>query len=112
VRSSPRHGRMLRGGRGLVFRRPRASGLAADLPERGRGGFTQPVHVTHAGDGSGRTFVVEQAGRIRILDNGALLPTPYLDLASVNPPRLIAGGEQGLLSVAFPPGSLRKDIST
>ena len=68
------------------------------------GGFTQPVHVTHAGDGSGRIFVVEQGGRIRILDNGVVLPVPFLDLASLNPPRLVAGGEQGLLSVAFPPG--------
>ena len=70
--------------------------------------FAQPVHVTHAGDGSGRIFVVEQAGRIRILDNGAVLPTSFLDLASVIPPRLIAGGEQGLLSVAFPPGFAAK----
>ena len=72
------------------------------------GGFAQPVHVTHAGDGSGRIFVVEQAGRIRILDNGVVLPVPFLDLASLVPPRVVAGGEQGLLSVAFPPGSAAK----
>ncbi|MCP2501109.1 MAG: PQQ-dependent sugar dehydrogenase [Deltaproteobacteria bacterium] len=72
------------------------------------GGFASPVHVTHAGDGSGRIFVVEQAGRIRILDNGAVLPVPFLDLASLIPPRLVAGGEQGLLSVAFPPGFAAK----
>jgi glucose/arabinose dehydrogenase len=72
------------------------------------GGFVSPVHVTHAGDGSGRIFVVEQAGRIRILDNGVVLPVPFLDLATLNPPRLIAGGEQGLLSVAFPPGFAAK----
>jgi len=71
-------------------------------------GFASPVHVTHAGDGRGRIFVVEQAGRIRILDNGAVLPTSFLDLASMNPPRLVAGGEQGLLSVAFPPGFAAK----
>jgi glucose/arabinose dehydrogenase len=48
---------------------------------------------------------VEQGGTIRIiLDNGVVLPTPFLDLASLNPPRLVAGGERGLLSVAFPPG--------
>jgi glucose/arabinose dehydrogenase len=63
-------------------------------------GFVQPVHVTHAGDGSGRIFVVEQAGRIRILDNGVVFPTPFLDIAS----RVASVGEQGLLSVAFPPG--------
>jgi len=63
-------------------------------------GFTRPVQVTHAGDGSGRIFVVEQEGRIRILDNGVVLPIPFLDIAS----RVASVGEQGLLSVAFPPG--------
>ena len=77
-------------------------------PLPGGGGVRSPVHVTHAGDGSGRIFVVEQAGRIRILDNGVVLPVPFLDLASLIPPRLIAGGEQGLLSVAFPPGFAAK----
>jgi glucose/arabinose dehydrogenase len=51
---------------------------------------------------------VEQAGRIRILDNGVVRPSPFLDLASLAPPRLVAGGEQGLLSVAFPPGYASK----
>ena len=37
-----------------------------------------------------------------------MLPAPFLDLASLNPPRLVAGGEQGLLSVAFPPGFAAK----
>jgi glucose/arabinose dehydrogenase len=64
------------------------------------GGFVQPVHVTHAGDGSGRIFVAEQGGKIRILDNGSLLPASFLDISS----RVICCGEQGLLSVAFPPG--------
>ena len=64
------------------------------------GGFVQPVHLAHAGDGSGRIFVVEQAGRIRILDNGVALPSPFLDISS----RVLCCGEQGLLSVAFPPG--------
>jgi len=68
------------------------------------GGFNLPVHVTHAGDGSGRLFVVEQEGRIRILDNGVALPTPFLDVSS----RVLCCGEQGLLSVAFPPGFAAK----
>ena len=68
------------------------------------GGFALPVHVTHAGDGSGRTFVVEQAGRVRILDNGVALPSPFLDVSS----RVLCCGEQGLLSVAFPPGFASK----
>ena len=69
------------------------------------GGFVQPVHVTHAGDGSDRIFVVEQAGRIRILDNnGVVLRSPFLDISA----KLACCGEQGLLSVAFPPGFAAK----
>jgi len=68
------------------------------------GGFVQPVHVAHAGDGSERIFVVEQAGRIRILDNGVVLPSPFLDISA----KLACCGEQGLLSVAFPPGFASK----
>ncbi|MBI5740444.1 MAG: PQQ-dependent sugar dehydrogenase [Nitrospirae bacterium] len=64
-------------------------------------GFSRPVHVTHAGDGSGRVFVVEKAGRIRIVRNGIVQQTPFLDISSRV---LSAGGEQGLLSAAFPPG--------
>jgi glucose/arabinose dehydrogenase len=64
------------------------------------GGFVLPVHVAHAGDGTGRVFVVEQGGRIRILDNGAVLPDPFLDISA----GVACCGEQGLLSVAFPPG--------
>jgi glucose/arabinose dehydrogenase len=63
-------------------------------------GFEAPLHVTHAGDGSGRLFVVEQAGRIRVVRDGAVLPEPFLDIAD----RVTAGGERGLLGLAFPPG--------
>ncbi len=69
------------------------------------GGLVQPVAIAHAGDNSGRMFVVERAGRIRIVKNGALLPTPFLDISS----RVQSGYvEQGLLSVAFPPGYASK----
>ena len=60
----------------------------------------QPVFAGHAGDGSGRLFVVEKAGTIRILQDGALLPQPFLDISDrVNS----ASGERGLLGLAFPP---------
>ena len=64
------------------------------------GGLTNPVYLTHAGDGSGRLFVVERAGTIRVISNGVLLPAPYLDIHSQ-----VESGyeEQGLLSVAFDP---------
>lgn len=60
----------------------------------------QPVQITHAGDGTGRLFVVEKAGRIRILEGGVLLAPPFLDITSQV---LSRGFEQGLLSVAFHP---------
>ena len=63
-------------------------------------GLTQPVFITNADDGSGRLFIVERAGRILILDNGILLPTPYLDIRSIVNS---ASGEQGLLALAFHP---------
>jgi glucose/arabinose dehydrogenase len=63
------------------------------------GGLDSPVYVTGAGDGSGRLFIVEQIGRIRIVKNGVLLPTPFLDIRSL----VASGGERGLLSVAFHP---------
>jgi glucose/arabinose dehydrogenase len=59
-------------------------------------GFVQPLFVTHAGDGSGRLFVVEKGGTIRLLDG-----TLVLDISDrVN----ASGSEQGLLGLAFDPG--------
>jgi glucose/arabinose dehydrogenase len=68
------------------------------------GGLEMPVSLTHAGDGSGRLFVVEQAGRIRIVKDGAIQST-FLDITGrVRSPEDGGGNEEGLLSVAFPPG--------
>ncbi len=64
--------------------------------------LSSPVHVPNAGDGSGRLFIVEQEGRIRIRKAGALLNTPFLDISGIE--RVLCCGEEGLLSVAFPPG--------
>jgi hypothetical protein len=64
-------------------------------------GLQEPVHATHAGDGSGRIFVVERSGRIRIIKNGALLNTPFLNITGRVRDQ---SSEQGLLSVTFPPG--------
>jgi glucose/arabinose dehydrogenase len=62
-------------------------------------GLDSPVFITNAGDGSGRLFVVEQGGEIRIIDNGTLLPTPFLDLGG----DIDVGSERGLLGLAFHP---------
>ncbi|MGH2541962.1 MAG: PQQ-dependent sugar dehydrogenase, partial [Ardenticatenaceae bacterium] len=63
------------------------------------GGLSSPVYVTHAGDGSERIFIVEQVGRIRIFQDGALLSPAFLDIGD----RVSCCGEQGLLGLAFPP---------
>jgi len=64
-------------------------------------GLTQPVAVANAGDGSGRLFVLERAGRVRIVDAGGdLLPTPFLD---VDADVLSNFSERGLLGLAFHP---------
>ncbi|HWV57020.1 MAG TPA: PQQ-dependent sugar dehydrogenase, partial [Longimicrobiales bacterium] len=65
-------------------------------------GLTSPVHITSA-PGDPRLFVVEQPGTIRIIDNGQLLPEPFLDITS----KVRSGGERGLLSVAFHPDYAR-----
>lgn len=61
--------------------------------------LSKPVFVTSARDGTGRLFIVEQTGRIRIWSNGALLATPLLNLSG----SVSGGGEQGLLGLAFHP---------
>jgi hypothetical protein len=49
-------------------------------------GFHDPVGVTAANDGSGSIFVVERAGRVRVVDkNGKVLPEPFIDLTNFNP---------------------------
>lgn len=64
-------------------------------------GLSQPLFVTHAGDGSGRLFVLERAGRIRIIDpGGSLRSTAFLDIAALVGD---GGSEQGLLGLAFHP---------
>ncbi len=63
-------------------------------------GFMLPVHIAMPDDGSNRLFVVEKAGRIQIIQDGAKLPTPFLD---INDRVGYSCNECGLLSVAFPP---------
>lgn len=83
--------------------RPVAAQLLDDLMFveyfRGVAGVTS---ITHAGDGSGRLFITEQVGRVLIHDGQSLIQTPFLDIRD----RVQAGGERGLLSVAFHPNYL------
>ena len=62
-------------------------------------GLQYPVDINHAGDGSNRLFVIEQEGRIKIIRNGALESTPFLDITD----RVRCCGERGLLGIAFHP---------
>jgi len=62
-------------------------------------GLQQPVFLTHAGDGSDRKFIVEQGGRILVVQPGSTTPTVFLDIRS----RVLSGGERGLLGLAFHP---------
>lgn len=61
-------------------------------------GLDRPLFLT-APAGDSRLFIVEQSGAVKILQNGAVLPTPFLDLSS----SVDTSGERGLLGMAFDP---------
>jgi len=61
-------------------------------------GLSKPLYVTSPPADS-RLFIVEQGGKVRILANGSLRATPFLDITS----KVLTGGERGLLSIAFHP---------
>ena len=63
--------------------------------------FTNPLDFEYADDGSGRVFVVEQAGIIKVFQNDSSATTSkiFLDISA----RVISGGELGLLGLAFHP---------
>lgn len=62
-------------------------------------GLNAPAYATTPPLDPNRLFIVEQAGRIRIVENGTLLAAPFLDITE----RVSAGGERGLFSMAFHP---------
>lgn len=63
-------------------------------------GLTRPLFVTPVPDDTGRLFVVDQPGQILIIQDGALLETPFLDISEIVND---GGNEQGLLGLAFHP---------
>jgi glucose/arabinose dehydrogenase len=77
---------------------PLPPGLTLRLDPFISAGLTEPVFLAQPLD-NGRIFVVEQPGRIRVVRDGVLQTTPFLDITG----RVLAGGERGLLSVAFHP---------
>jgi glucose/arabinose dehydrogenase len=62
-------------------------------------GLASPVGIYHAGDGSRRLFILQQAGQILIHDGAQVRPTPFLDIATL----VSCCGERGLLGLAFHP---------
>ena len=66
-------------------------------------GLARPVSLTHAGDGSGRLFIVQQGGEVLIHDGRRVLPRPFLDLSEL----VSCCGERGLLDIAFHPDYAR-----
>lgn len=92
-------------------RAPNASPMPSETPRPSVAGdgivlqviadlLDSPVDVTTAGDGTGRIFVVEQGGTVRIVADDRLATEPFLDISD----RLTSGGERGLLGLAFHPG--------
>src|SRR5207245_6787398 len=73
---------------------PPALALSASVSD-----LASPTGMEVPNDGTGRLFVLEQGGRIRIIQNGALVATPFLDITS----KVESGGEKGLLGLAFHP---------
>ena len=79
----------------LAFPGPAQAARLAKIAD----GLNQPLYVTQApGDGT-RLFVVLKGGAIRVMKNGSLLRTPFLNLRG----KVSTGGEQGLLGLAFDP---------
>src|SRR5438270_3605413 len=62
-------------------------------------GLTSPVDFEFPNDGTGRFFILEQTGKVRIIQGGVLLSSPFLDITNL----LESGGEKGLLGLAFHP---------
>jgi glucose/arabinose dehydrogenase len=76
-----------------------ASARSRDLQLAPVATFAAPVYATWAPGEPTNLYVVEQAGRIMVLQNGTVRATPFLDIRSI----VQSGGEEGLLSVAFDP---------
>jgi hypothetical protein len=76
-----------------------ASGRAPHLALRDVGAFDAPIYITHAPGVPGMLYVVEQSGRIRVVDHGTVRSTAMLNISG----RISYGGERGLLSMAFDP---------
>ena len=85
--------------RSIDLREPAALGSGQLRVTRITGGFSSPLGVVNADDGSGRLFVVQRDGRVRVVKSRKIQPGNFLNVGS----RITAGGERGLLGLAFHP---------
>src|SRR6185436_3364063 len=84
---------------GTIVFGQRESALSVVMSRVYASGFTSPVAFVQDSTNNSRQFVVEQGGRIRVVENGSVLPTDFLNLsASVS-----CCGERGLLGMALSP---------
>lgn len=91
-------------GAGLIFRDSPPEAAAIQLTSVAVG-FNRPIYATHAGDGTGRLFVLEQSGKIWILQDDQRTTVPFLDVSALISPTALTQRytEQGLLGLAFHP---------
>lgn len=85
--------------RSIDLREPAALSTNQLTVVRVTGGLSSPLGVVNAGDGSGRLFVVQRDGRVRVVKSRKLQAGNFLNVGS----RITAGGERGLLGLAFHP---------
>ena len=62
-------------------------------------GLSSPLLLTNAADGTGRIFIVQQGGIIKVVQPGSRTPTDFLNITT----KVLSGGERGLLGLAFHP---------
>jgi glucose/arabinose dehydrogenase len=86
----------------IVLARGFSDHAGADVPDVALtpiGTFAQPLFVTSPPGDPARIFVVEREGTVRVVKDGVVLPTPFINVAD----EIGGGGERGLLSIAFAP---------
>jgi glucose/arabinose dehydrogenase len=95
------------GGDGEAQAGGQGSGKSGSVKLEKLGDFKSPLYVAQAPGFDERLFVVQKAGKVRVIDHGKLRPKPFLDIHE----RVRSGGvEQGLLSIAFAPDFFRSGL--
>ncbi len=88
---------------GLAFGTGSAAQAQTLTTTRAASGLVRPIWLTSIAGDFARVFVIEKQGRIRVIKNGALLPTSFLDIDPIITGGTDSGSEQGLLGLTFDP---------